>query len=31
MGYTKFAEFLRVLRVKHHENMGYTAKLLDVK
>ena len=31
MAYTKFAEFLRVLRVKNHENMGDTAKLLGVK
>ena len=31
MSYTKFAEFLRVLRVKNHENMGDTAKLLGVK
>lgn len=31
MSYTKFAEFLRVLRIKNHENMGDTAKLLGVK
>ena len=31
MAYTKFAEFLRVLRVKNHENMGDAAKLLGVK
>ena len=31
MVYTKFAEFLRVLRGKNHENMGDTAKLLGVK
>ena len=30
MAYTKFAEFLRVLRVKNHENMGDTAKLFGV-
>ena len=30
MGYTKFAEFIRVLRIKHHEVMGDTAKLLGV-
>lgn len=30
MSYTKFGEFLRVLRVKHHEVMGDTAKLLGV-
>lgn len=30
MEYTKFAEYLRVLRVKNHENMGDTAKLLGV-
>ncbi|MGN0797647.1 MAG: helix-turn-helix domain-containing protein [Christensenellales bacterium] len=30
MAYTKYAELLRVLRVKHHENMGDTAKLLGV-
>ena len=29
MGYTKYGEFIRVLRVKHHEVMGDTAKLLD--
>ena len=28
MGYTKYGEFIRVLRVKHHEVMGDTAKLL---
>ena len=28
MSYTKFGEFMRVLRVKHHEVMGDTAKLL---
>ena len=31
MAYTKYAEFLRVLRIKNHENMGDTAKLLGVK
>ena len=31
MSYTKFGEFMRVLRVKNHEVMGDTAKLLDVK
>lgn len=31
MGYTKFGEFMRVLRVKNHEVMGDTAKLLNVK
>ena len=30
MAYTKFAEFLRILRVKNHENMGDTAKLFGV-
>lgn len=30
MAYTKFAEFLRILRIKNHETMGDTAKLLDV-
>lgn len=30
MSYTKFAEFMRILRIKNHENMGDTAKLLDV-
>ena len=30
MSYTKFAEFLRILRIKNHENMGDTAKLLGV-
>lgn len=28
MGYTKYGEFIRVLRVKHHEIMGDTADLL---
>lgn len=31
MGYTKFGEFMRLQRVKHHEVMGDTAKLLGVK
>lgn len=31
MGYTKFGEFMRVLRIKHHEVMGDTAKLLGLK
>ena len=29
MGYTKYGEFIRVLRIKHHEIMADTAKLLD--
>lgn len=28
MGYTKYGEFIRILRVKNHEVMGDTAKLL---
>lgn len=31
MGYTKFGEFMRIQRIKNHEVMGDTAKLLDVK
>ena len=31
MLYTKFAEFLRILRVKNRETMGDTANLLGVK
>lgn len=31
MGYTKYGEFIRIQRVKHHEVMGDTAKLLNVK
>ena len=31
MSYTSFGEFVRVLRVKHHEVMGDLAKVLDVK
>ncbi len=30
MAYTKFGEFMRILRVKHHEVMGDMAKLLGV-
>ena len=30
MAYTRFGEFMRVLRVKHHEVMGDVAKLLGV-
>ena len=30
MSYTKFGEFMRVQRIKHHEVMGDTAKLLGV-
>lgn len=31
MAYTKFGEFMRVQRIKHHEVMGDIAKLLQVK
>lgn len=31
MGYTKFGEFMRVQRIKHHEVMGDIATLLNVK
>lgn len=31
MGYTKYGEFMRILRVRAHEVMGDTAKLLNVK
>ena len=31
MGYTKYGEFMRVLRVRHHEVMGDIAKLFEVK
>ena len=31
MAYTKYGEFMRILRVKAHEVMGDTAKMLDVK
>lgn len=30
MAYTKFGELMRILRIKHHEVMGDTAKLLKV-
>ena len=30
MAYTKFAEYIRILRVRNHEVMGDTAKLLGV-
>lgn len=30
MAYTKFGEFMRILRVQHHEVMGDVAKLLGV-
>ena len=30
MAYTKFGEYLRILRVQHHEVMGDVAKLLGV-
>lgn len=30
MAYTKFGEFMRVLRVRYHEVMGDVAKLLGV-
>ncbi len=30
MTYTKFGEFMRVLRIQHHEVMGDVAKLLGV-
>ena len=30
MAYTKFGEYMRVLRVQHHEVMGDIAKLLGV-
>ena len=30
MAYTKFGEFMRILRVKHSEVMGDMAKLLSV-
>ena len=30
MGYTKFGEYMRILRIKFHEVMGDTAKLLEV-
>lgn len=31
MSYTSFGEFVRILRVKHHEVMGDMAKKLDVR
>ncbi|MBQ7296583.1 MAG: helix-turn-helix transcriptional regulator [Clostridia bacterium] len=31
MAYTKFGEFMRILRIKNHEVMGDTAKLFNVK
>ena len=31
MGYTKYGEFMRILRIKSHEVMGDTAKLLGVR
>ncbi|MBR1747695.1 MAG: XRE family transcriptional regulator [Clostridia bacterium] len=31
MTYTRYGEFLRILRVKYHEVMGDTAKVLNVK
>jgi transcriptional regulator with XRE-family HTH domain len=31
MAYTSFGEFLRILRIKHHEVMGDMAKVLNVK
>jgi HTH-type transcriptional regulator, competence development regulator len=31
MSYTKFGEFVRILRIKHHEVMGDMAKTLGVK
>lgn len=30
MAYTKFGEYMRILRIKHHEVMGDIAKLLGV-
>lgn len=30
MAYTRFGEVMRILRIKHHEVMGDTAKLLNV-
>lgn len=30
MAYTKFGEYMRILRIKFHEVMGDTAKLLEV-
>lgn len=31
MAYTSFGEFVRILRIKHHEVMGDMAKILNVK
>lgn len=31
MAYTKYGEYIRILRVKYHEVMSDTAKLLNVK
>ena len=31
MAYTQFGEFVRILRIKHHEVMGDLARVLDVK
>lgn len=31
MAYTSFGEFVRILRIKHHEIMGDMAKMLGVK
>lgn len=31
MGYTKFGEYMRVLRIENHEVMGDVAKMLNVK
>ena len=31
MGYTKFGEFMRIQRIKHHEVMSDTAELFGVK
>lgn len=31
MTYTSFGEFVRILRIKHHEVMGDMAQMLDVK
>ena len=31
MGYTKYGEFMRILRIKAYEVMGDTAKLLNVR
>lgn len=30
MAYTKFGEFMRILRIQHHEVMGDIAKILNV-